>query len=53
MRKETLVRQMFDELKEGWDERHVNLGDELIKHHDMMADSWNLLRKKKKEKVNS
>lgn len=53
MRKETLVRQMFEELKEGWDKRHVNLGDEIIKHNDMMADSWKLLRKKEKEKVNN
>ena len=51
MRTSTMVQKMFDELKEGWEDRHIRLGDEIIKSHDIFADSWKALKKKQKEVV--
>lgn len=51
MRNDTMVRQMFEELKDGWDDRHVRLGDEIVRSNTIFADSWKVLKKRKKEMV--
>lgn len=51
MRKDTMVRQMFEELKEGWGFPHVSLGDEIVRSNTIFAESWKVLRKRQKEMV--
>lgn len=51
MRKSTLVQKMFDELKDGWNERHINLGNQFVKANDIFKESWETqLKRQKREK---
>lgn len=50
MKKETMVKKMFEELIEGWDERHIHMGDEFIKFHDIFRESWKECKKRQTKK---
>lgn len=48
MRTNTMVQKMFDELKDGWGERHVELGNQFIKFNDLFKESWETQLKRQK-----
>lgn len=53
MRKTTLVKKMFDELKDGWDDRHIRLGEDFVRVNDLFKESWVVSKKRQKERVSA
>lgn len=45
------MRAIWDKLKTGWSNRHLEFGNGLVRHYDDNRDKWEKLTKTKKEKV--